>query len=45
MHVHAYITHNFFKTYGQIEISIKKKVSKKKFFKKPWPESKKTNVC
>lgn len=41
MHAHAYIAHNFLKTYGQIEITVKKKVGKEKFFKKPRPESKK----
>lgn len=43
MHAHAYIAHNFLKTYGQIEITVKKKVGKEKFFKKPRPESK--NKC
>ena len=33
MHAHAYIVYNFLKTYGQIEITVKKKVAKKIFSK------------
>ena len=46
MHAHAYISIKhitFLKTYGQIEIANKKKVTKK-IFQKPRPESKK-NKC